>query len=265
MSSTAKAEAMDEQRDGSGIPAHLEAAWGLRERPAKGPKRGLSLDRIVEAAIQVAESDGLSGVSMSRVAAKLGSSTMALYRYVTAKDELLMLMMDAALGSPPADRPAGKGWRAGLTTWALAERDRLYRNTWALHIPMSAPPMTPNQIAWLEWGLSCLRGTGLTADEKISMIILLSGYVWRETTIEVDMVEATRAAGSTVEGAAAGYGQILAKLADPGRFPEVHAAIAEGAFDDDGGDPDKEFTFGLARVLDGIEVYLRKRESGSAG
>jgi AcrR family transcriptional regulator len=257
---------MDEQHSGGGLPAHLQAAWGLRERPNKGPKRGLSLDRIVEAAIQVAESDGLAAVSMSRVAAKLGASTMALYRYLAAKDELLMLMMDAALGPPPEGQPAGEGWRDGLTRWARAERAALMRHPWVLHMPLSAPPMTPNQIAWLEWGLGYLRGTTLTADEKLSVIILLSGYVWRETTIEVDMAEAAEAAGYTVDEAVAGYGQILAKLADPRRFPEVHAAIAEGAFDDsEGADPEKEFNFGLERVLDGIEVLIRERAGESAG
>jgi AcrR family transcriptional regulator len=249
---------MDEQH-GGGVPAHLEAAWGLRERPTKGPKRGLSLDRIVEAAIQVAESDGLAAVSMSRVAGRLGASTMALYRYVTAKDELLVLMMDAALGPPPPDQPAGEGWRAGLTRWARAERAVLMRHSWVLHMPISEPPMTPNQIAWLEWGLGYLRGTSLTADEKLSVIMLLSGHVWRMTTIEVDMAVAARAAGYTVDEAVAGYGQILAKLADPGRFPEVHAAIAEGAFEGENGDPDKEFVFGLERVLDGVEALIQKQ------
>src|SRR6266511_609170 len=97
------AETMDEHSDGgTGLPASLEAAWGLRARPSKGPKRGLSLERIVEAAVKVAASDGLEAVSMGRVAGDLGVSTMSLYRYVAAKDELLALMVDATAASPPA-------------------------------------------------------------------------------------------------------------------------------------------------------------------
>ena len=60
-----------EQDDGTGLPASIEAAWGLRQRPTKGPKRGLSLERIVEAAMKIAASDGLAAVSMGRVAADL--------------------------------------------------------------------------------------------------------------------------------------------------------------------------------------------------
>jgi AcrR family transcriptional regulator len=241
------------------LPAHLAAAWGLRGRPTKGPKPSLSLERIVEAGVKVAESDGLAAVSMSRVAGQLGASTMSLYRYVTGKDELLALMMDAAMGPPPSGAPSGEGWRAGLTRFARAERAGLLSQPWLLRVPLSAPPMTPNQMAWLEWGLSCLRGTGLPASRKMSVILSISHYVWRATTVESDLIEGAKAAGSTVEEMAAGLGQILARLADPRRFPEVHAAIAEGAFDDDEFEVEDEFTFGLERILDGVEVLLGRR------
>jgi AcrR family transcriptional regulator len=241
------------------LPPHLAAAWGLRERPTRGPKRGLSLERIVDAGVKVAESDGLAAVSMSRVAARLGASTMALYRYVTSKDELLALMMDAAIGPPPADLPTPEGWRDALNQWAREERAGLLRQPWVLHVPLRSPPLTPNQIAWLEWGLRCLRGTGLPAYQKMSVILAVSNYVWRTTTIEADLMEAVKASGSTVDDRFAGYGQILARLADPRRFPEVHAAIAEGAFDDGGDEElDSEFTFGLERILDGIDVLVRR-------
>lgn len=97
---------------GGDLPASLEAAWGLRDRPAKGPKPGLSLERIVAAAVGVAASDGLAAVSMGRVAQELGASTMSLYRYVSAKDELYVLMQEAAVGprNPcPPWRPARAG------------------------------------------------------------------------------------------------------------------------------------------------------------
>ncbi|MFD0595881.1 hypothetical protein ACFQZ4_29260 [Catellatospora coxensis] len=56
----------------TGVPANIAAAWGLRERPAKGPKPGLTLDGIVQAGIRVAAADGIGAVSMSRVAAEAG-------------------------------------------------------------------------------------------------------------------------------------------------------------------------------------------------
>jgi AcrR family transcriptional regulator len=248
-------EAMDED-GGTGLPASIEAAWGLRERPTKGPKRGLSLHRIVEAAVKVAEADGLPAVSMSRVAAELGASTMSLYRYVSAKDELLALMLDAAT-PPPPDTVAEGGWRGGLSRWGWNELAALRRSPWALHIPVSGPPATPNQIAWLEQGLRCLHDTGLAEGEKLSVILLVSGYVWRYATLEADMSAAARTAGSTSPPTAV-FGRALAKLTDPQRFPALHRLIEAGVFDEPD-DLDAEFSFGFERVLDGIDVLIRSR------
>ena len=78
-----------EDQGATGLPASIEAAWGVRTRPSKGPRPALSLERIVAAAVRVAAGDGLQAVSMGRVASDLGVSTMSLYRYVGAKDELL--------------------------------------------------------------------------------------------------------------------------------------------------------------------------------
>src|SRR3981081_4220487 len=118
--------------EGTGLPASIEAAWGLRGRPRKGPKPELSLERIVEAAVKVASSEGLTAVSMSRVAAELSAAPMSLYRYVAAKDELLALMVDAVAAAPPAAAAPGEGWRAGLSRWAWSYMALLRRHPWVL-------------------------------------------------------------------------------------------------------------------------------------
>ncbi|WP_239655680.1 TetR/AcrR family transcriptional regulator, partial [Streptomyces sp. M10] len=82
--------------DETGLPASVEAAWGLRGRPTKGPRPGIGVERIVDAAVRLAATEGLQAVSMGRVAKELGASTMSLYRYVAAKDELFILMQEAA-------------------------------------------------------------------------------------------------------------------------------------------------------------------------
>ena len=100
------------------IPGGVAAAWGVRERPHKGPKPALSLARIVAAAVRVADAEGLDAVSMGRVAAEVGTAPMSLYRHVASKEELLTLMVDAAWGEAPEGPAPGEGWRAGLTRWA---------------------------------------------------------------------------------------------------------------------------------------------------
>jgi AcrR family transcriptional regulator len=252
-----KADEMDDD-SGTGLPASIEAAWGLRERPHKGPKRGLSLERIVDAAMKAADSDGIGAVSMSRVAADLGASTMSLYRYVTAKDELLALMVDAAFGKHPAVPVPGEGWRAGLSrcAWALISAYR--QHPWALRIPLSGPPATPNQVAWMEATLGSLHDTRLAEDEKLSVILLISGYVRNVATMELDISEAFRAAGGTPDEVMSAYGRLIARLTDPQRFPALTAVIKSGVMDK-ADDPDDEFIFGLERILDGIDALVRAR------
>ena len=254
---------MDDHSDGgSGLPASLEMAWGLRARPSKGPKRGLSVERIVEAAVKLADSEGLEAVSMGRVAGDIGVSTMSLYRYVAAKDELLALMVDATAAAPPAAPAPGEGWRAGLSRWARAELDVYRRHPWVLRVPISGPPVTPNQIAWLEQGLRCLRDTSITESEKLSVMLLLTGFVRNWGRLEADLMEASRASGGSADAAMSGYGRLLARLTDPERFPALHAVIAAGVFDEDPDEPD-EFAFGLERVLDGVDVLVRARAAGT--
>jgi len=244
---------MDGQ-EGSGLPASFEAAWGQRQRPSKGPTPGLSLELIVNAAVRVAGSEGLRAVSMARVASELDASTMSLYRYVAAKDELLALMVDAALGPPPNLKEPDEGWRARLTCWAWTYHARAREHPWALRVPISGPPTTPNQVAWLENGLRSLGNTGLGEEEKASVVLLLSGYVRNEATLTADLT-----AGKAITDAAmSGYARLLATLTAPDSFPAIHALLAAGVFDK-ADDPDDEFSFGLERILDGIDALVRAR------
>ncbi len=244
------------------IPPSIELAWGLRDPGARGPKRGLTLGRIVEAGIAIAGDEGLTALSMGRVARELGVGTMSLYRYVAAKRELLTLMVDSALGVPPPARE-GEDWRAGLARWAVGVRDAYRRHPWALKIPIDAPPLGPNNIAWLDDALRALADTPLSEQQKLSSVLLVSGFVRNDATLTADF-----AAAAEGELVMPGYGTLLAQLTDEADFPALHRAIASGALDDED-DIDHEFNFGLERVLDGIEVLIEReggpQRSGSRG
>jgi AcrR family transcriptional regulator len=240
------------------LPESIAAVWGLRERPVKGPKPGLSLERIVEAGISVASKDGIGAVSMNRVAAELGTGAMSLYRYVRAKDELLTLMVDAAFGAMP---PLAEGipWRDGLEQCAWFYHRALQHHPWTLRVPISGPPLTPNTLTWLEHGLRALNGTGLAEHEKMSALLLVSSFVRSEAALMLDIVTAATDAGAAPESLMPDYGKIVASLASPERFPALHTVIDAGVFDRSD-EPDDEFIFGLNRVLDGIEVLIRERQ-----
>lgn len=235
------------------IPSSLAAAWGQRQRPSRGPKPGLTLDRIVAAGVRVASTEGSGGVSMARVAHELGTSTMSLYRYVAAKEELLSLMVDAALGPPPEKAP-DEGWRVALTAWTWDYHQRLSEHPWAVRVPITGAPATPNQVAWMERALWSLRDTTLSEDEKASVLLLLSGYVRNEATLTAELT----AAGFISDQAMMGYSRLLRALTDPERFPAIHALLDAGVFDR-ADPPEKEFGFGLERILDGIEMLIETR------
>jgi AcrR family transcriptional regulator len=241
--------------DDTGLPASIAAAWGIRGRPAKGPKPALDLERIARAGVQVAAAEGLGAVSMSRVAAELGASTMSLYRYVAAKEELLSLMVDLALGDVPAEPPPDGGWRPGLVRWAWRYHDALRRHPWVLGVPISGPPITPNQVRWLEDGLAALGASGLAEHEKLSVILLVSGFVRNEATLAADLAAGAAATGEEIMPA---WSRLLRRMTDPERFPALHAALGSEAFAYDD-DMDDEFAFGLERILDGVEVLIRTR------
>jgi AcrR family transcriptional regulator len=246
----------------NGIPASLELAWGLRATGSRGPKRGLTLERIVAAGIKLADTDGVGALSMARIAAELGVGTMSLYRYVTAKDELLMLIVDAALGAPPPPAP-GEDWRAGLRRWALGVWEAYRRQPWALRVPISGPPYGPNNVAWLDNALAALADTPLTEADKVSTVLLLSGLVRNVATLSADFAAGAAEAGGAGEAGEAGeavapdYGAVLTRLTAPEQFPALHRAIASGVLSDDD-DIATELEFGLERILDGVSVLIER-------
>lgn len=240
------------------IPVSIALAWGAHLPSRKGPKRGLSVARIAEVAIRIALLEGLAAVSMKRVASELGTGAMSLYRYVDSKDELLTLMLDIALGVPPGTIDANDGWRAGLGRWVRAMRVVYSQHSWALHIPINGPPISPNQVAWVEVSLRLLGETSLTEVEKLAIVMLLSDFVRSEATRAATIGAASLASGSTALETMANYGRVLGQLLDPLRFPALHAAIASGALSDADGS-DTEFELSLVCILDGVETLAQRR------
>jgi AcrR family transcriptional regulator len=236
------------------LPPSLELLWGLREAGSRGPRRGLTLERIVEAGIRVAQTEGVGALSMARIARELGVGTMSLYRYVASKDELLTTMVDTALGTPPPPG-AGEDWRAGLMRWAVGVRAAYHGNPWSLRVPISGPPLGPNNVAWLDNALAALADTPLTEQEKLSSVLLVSGFVRNDVTLALDFAAASGGAPQMP-----GYGQLLARLITAEERPSLHRAIASGSLDDPD-DPDAEFIFGMARILDGIAVLMAGKDA----
>src|SRR3954471_7474389 len=97
--------------------------------------RGLNVDLVVDAAVELADEQGLNAVTMAAVAKRCGFTTMSLYRHVSGKDELVRRMLEVTLGSaPPLE---GAGWRAGLEQWSRAMLEVLDAHPWGIDIPIT--------------------------------------------------------------------------------------------------------------------------------
>src|SRR3954466_15207422 len=104
------------------LPPALEILWGRRTPSSRGPRAELDVDRIVSAAVDLANAEGLEAVSMARVARELGFPTMSLSPPGANKDELLALMWNASARDIADYRPEGETWRERLTSWAVVQR-----------------------------------------------------------------------------------------------------------------------------------------------
>lgn len=238
------------------IPLYLQLLWHGEDASRPGPRRGVDLRTIGAAGIAVADAEGLPAVSMRRIATELGFSTMALYRYVTSKDELLMLVVDTAYGPPPGALATGGDWRHRLTAWARANRDVILLHPWILQIQFREPPLTPHQIAWMEVGLDGFADTRMGEQEKLSSMLLVDVYVRGQLQLSVGL----NPDGQDFPEAAVRYGRRLATLMDTEQFPRLSAAVLSGALDDETDMSTDEFEFGLATVLDGIAARIDRSD-----
>lgn len=225
------------------LPRVLEILW--RDAPPDRRTRGLSRERIVAAAIELVEAEGLNALSMARLAERLGCGTMSLYRHVANKDELLTFMLSTAPGPPPI--PVDQSdWRGALTNWAAGLWEVYHRHRWVLQAASAGPPADPGQLAWLDAGLAALGGTGLAERDKLAAVMAILHYVRGAAALDIEAarVEAPQ------------YPALLRRLLDADRFPALAAALEAGVFDDADDDPLAAFRSGLSQLLDGIAAKL---------
>ncbi|MEU0046064.1 TetR/AcrR family transcriptional regulator [Streptomyces werraensis] len=244
------------ETSGSGdIARTLDLLWGTGQRPSRGPKPGLTLERIVEAAIELADRDGIGALSMRRIATELGTGTMSLYRYVPGKAELLDLMLDRV--QRPSENPADLGdggWRSALEALARATLALYRRHPWLLEVNQSRPILGPSALDGMEKVFSRIKPMGLSDPELLSVIVMIDGYVVGAARTQLYQEQAEHSSGLTDAEFWEAQRPALEKAMSSGRYP-VMAALSEDTFDS-GFD---HFEFGLQRILDGLEVHVARR------
>jgi len=232
-----------------GIPPVLAMAWGLRERPGKGPRPGLTLERIVAAGVKVAATEGLGAVSMARVAKELGSGTMSLYRHISGREDLVVLMYDSVVGELVQElwRPTGD-WRADLASVAHQVRATLLRHPWLSGEIPGRPALGTNSLRRHEAALAA--AAPLTGDITFAagVVDVVLAYVFGTVTQELAELQAQRRSGLTKEQWQASVGPYIREVIESGEYPQFARRVIEG----EDRTAEEVFAFGLAVVLDGI-------------
>jgi AcrR family transcriptional regulator len=219
----------------------------------------LRTEEVVAAAIRLADEDGLSGVSMRRIAAELGVATMSLYPRVRGKDELLVLMVDAVFaGFPPPVPAPGASWRSQLEAVARLQWSIYVRHPWmpAL-LSLSRPQNAPHGMRHTEALLQAFDGFGLSQTALMHAAVVVAGHV-RGCAIDLEAeLRAQQDTGLTADQWMRAHG------------PAYEATVATGGFPMLGAIADEQtieltlttlFEFSLRRLLDGFATWLAGRE-----
>ncbi|MET8863344.1 TetR/AcrR family transcriptional regulator [Nonomuraea sp. NPDC004580] len=234
----------------------VELLW--RDRDDESARRaGLSLDRIVRAGIELADAEGLDGLSMRKVADRLGFTTMSLYRHVPGRDQLVALMRDAAIGEhlneEPAEEPAGAGWRPRLEAMIRQGWRCRRRHPWLAEVRGTRNVPGPNAVALFDRMLSTLTGTPLHPREVIAAVNLVGRFVDAEALSLVETLREERSSGVSEEEWWGARDSLYERLP---AYPTITRLWETGGWDA----PEDSFEFGLRRILDGIEALIQERD-----
>jgi AcrR family transcriptional regulator len=247
------------QRSGAGDPARtLQLLWrDPAAIPRHGPRQGLSIDAVVDAATELADAESLDAVTMRRVAQALGVAPMTLYTYVPGKAELLDLMLDAAYARMPRTGTSGRPWRPRLAAVAAENRALFATHPWAATVSTIRPPLGPGQMAKYEHELSAFDDLGLddvTVDDCLTYLLT---FVQAAARAAADARDGQRDSALDDQQWWAANQPLLARVFDADAYPTAaRVGAAAGAAHGSTYDPGHAYDFGLQRVLDGLAALI---------
>ncbi|REE67979.1 TetR family transcriptional regulator [Paenibacillus taihuensis] len=245
------------------LPSALGISWGYVKQQKRGPKGELSIKMIVDAAVAIADKDGLAAVSMNRVAQSLGYSAMSLYRYIESKEDLLLLMQEAVCFYEIPEISEINNWRDDIREYVRVTVAVFCEHPWFGDIPLSGVPMTPNHLRIVDWALRALRDMPLNDFEKMSFVLLVSSYARSVGLIQRDMIRAVQAGSSPEAFSGLSYTAALKQLVSAEQYPYLHPIVASGAYTGENESENtvgNDFDFGLERILDGIQAFLDRKQ-----
>lgn len=232
----------------------MSLLWGLATKASRGPQPAHTRDGIADAAVRIADEEGLDAVSMRRVAAEIGTRATSLYRYVRAKDELLDLMVDQVMGEFDAPSRSGE-WRSDLSAMARHMRALMMRHPWMISIPA---PLGPNSLVKMEATLSALDGHGLDNDALNVILTTLSTFTRGYAAREISVLQAQSRARLSLAQWQASQHAYIEMIRSSGRFPLFSGLLGGADATRQPKSADQEFDESLECLLDGIAQRMSR-------
>ncbi|GAA4931698.1 TetR/AcrR family transcriptional regulator [Streptomonospora halophila] len=234
------------------------AAPGQEPQRRRGPKQRLSVDEVVDAAIGLADAEGLDAVTMRGLAGRLGLAPMTLYTYVPSRQDLIVLMVDQALGRTHLPELPDDA-RLRLELVARVQHDDCRAHPWLLDVTGVRAWLGPHAADRYEWQLAAVDGLGLGDIEMDQTVALLVGFAGSIVHAEHRVRRAEQESGVSDrewwDANAPALGELMAGRSYPlaGRVGLTVGEAYQAA-----GSPERELEFGLARIIDGVLAHASR-------
>ncbi|OIV39035.1 hypothetical protein BIV57_02715 [Mangrovactinospora gilvigrisea] len=263
--STLREEGLVIARPGRGTvvaePQRRRPPTRTEPQPTAQPARDLSRERIVEAAIRLADTEGLKNLTMRRVAGELDVATMSLYRHIPTKEQLIAEMSDACYAEMPLPEPPPADWREALTAFSRVQWDAYHRHPWMAQVTSFARPTpAPRGMAVTDWGMRALAGYHLDIETAALIAITVSGLT-RGFAVDLEAeIELRDLTGQDADAYTEAHGAEYEKIMKEHGL----TALVQMAAPDLDLTLDSFYRFSLERYLDGLEPLLNRRRKGQA-
>jgi AcrR family transcriptional regulator len=215
--------------------------------PSAEPRLPLTRERVLAAAVALADRGGIGSLSMRKLAQELGVEAMSLYHHVANKDDILDGLVDVVFGE--IDLPSGdEGWKAAMRRRAISAREALRRHPWATGLMDSRPTPGAANLRHHDAVLGVLRGAGFSVELAAHAYSLLDSYIYGFALQEASLPFHTSEEATQVAQA------IMAEF-PASEYPHL-TEIAVDHVLQPGYDYGDEYLFGLDLILDGLERAL---------
>ena len=232
-----------------------ESIW-TRQRAAAPAREALSREQIVRTAMATLDAEGLAGLSIRKLAAKLGAGATSLYWHVPTKDDLIDLLIDEIWSEVDVPDPELAGWRSGALLFGHSLRATVLRHPWLPEIMYVRPSIGPNAMTLGSRGLVLFGAAGFSGPDVDFAMGSVMSYVLGTASSEVATREMARKAGQSLEQMSGDLLQQAEALTTD--LPGMHESVRRRADRDVNALFTESFAFGLDALLDGLEARLRK-------